>query len=127
MTEPLEIIAAFVDGERVDPNALKQALGTAEGRDYLVDLAALRELVDRETTVLVTAPPRQRRLLSWVGAAAAVAVLATGSYFLGQRSATAERHVSDGPVATTTDTPPAPTRVIQLEPGVNWTESSGGR
>lgn len=127
MTEPLEIIAAFADGERVEPNALTLALSTAEGRDYLVDLVALREIVDRETTALATALPRRRRLVSWVAAAAAVAVLATGSYFLGQRSAGGERRAVDGTVATATDVPPAPTRVIQLEPGVNWTESSGGR
>jgi hypothetical protein len=47
MTNDLEIIAAFIDGERVDASRLAQALVAPEGREYLVDLLALRELVEQ--------------------------------------------------------------------------------
>ena len=40
---PLEVIDAFVDGERVDATRFKAALADAEGRDYLVDAWMLRE------------------------------------------------------------------------------------
>jgi hypothetical protein len=124
MTEPLEVIASFMDGERVDADAFKRALGTEEGRDYLVDLVALRAVVERDTTALSAIAPRRRRLKGWLAAAAAVTVLACGSYLLGARTADSRAPALGTPAA---DPPPAPTRVIELEPGVNWTESSGGK
>jgi hypothetical protein len=45
MTEPYEVVAAFADGERVNADELKHALADAAGRDYLVDLLALRGIV----------------------------------------------------------------------------------
>jgi len=42
---PLEVIDAFIDGERVDADALKTALADANGRDYLIDAWLLREAV----------------------------------------------------------------------------------
>jgi len=40
-----ETIAAFIDSERVDPLALKRALASEEGRNYLVQLVAMREVM----------------------------------------------------------------------------------
>jgi hypothetical protein len=40
-----EVIAAFADGERVDTTALRAALADEAGRDYLIDLVAMREIV----------------------------------------------------------------------------------
>jgi hypothetical protein len=40
-----EVIDALVDGERVDADLLKAALSKAQGRDYLVDVLALRGLL----------------------------------------------------------------------------------
>jgi hypothetical protein len=43
MNDRLEVIDAFVDGERVESAALKQALAEQPGRDYFVDAWLLRE------------------------------------------------------------------------------------
>src|SRR5262249_23670367 len=40
-----DVIAEFADGEAVDPNALKQALAEAEGRDHLIDVLVLRGMI----------------------------------------------------------------------------------
>ena len=43
--EGFEVVAAFVDGERVDAQTLKAALAQPDARDYLAELLALRELI----------------------------------------------------------------------------------
>ena len=43
--ERFEVIAKFADGERVDTLALRAALADEAGRDYLIDLVAMREIV----------------------------------------------------------------------------------
>jgi hypothetical protein len=121
MTEHLEVIAALMDGERVDTRALKEALDTEDGPDYLVDLVALHELVDRETTVLATVTPRRRRMVTWLATAAAVVILAGGSYLLGAWLTRAR--LTESPSPALSDAAPAPTRVIEIQ----WTEVSGGR
>jgi hypothetical protein len=125
-----EVIGAFVDRERVDPELLKQALSTDEGRDYLVDLVALRE-VTSEAPVPEAPVLRDRRASGWLAMAAAVLLSLSAGYFVGQRQ----------PVSVVVDTPmpveqrisipiippaPAPTTVIKLEPGVDWKETVGG-
>jgi len=130
----LEVISAFVDGERVDPDALGTALALAEGRAYLVDLLRLREAVaDAE-------PPPASALLPgrpWRGAirpmaAATVALIAlAGGYVAGQRGrvqAGQEPGVRTPEilVQSSAPAPPKPTRVIKLEPGVNWIDGTGG-
>ena len=52
----LEVIAAFADGERVDTRALRDALADEAGRDYLIDLVALRGIDIRQ---LGSRPPRR--------------------------------------------------------------------
>ena len=58
---PLEVIDAFMDGERVDADALKAALADSSGRDYLVDAWLLREAVQAEPVSehKSAPPPRQ--------------------------------------------------------------------
>lgn len=133
--EPLEVIGAFVDRERVDPELLKDALSSEEGRQYLVDLVALRELAAGQTPLPAVAPASHamsnaRRALL----AAAVVAMVAGAYIVGQhRSAPAV--VQDGqPAAAMAPAqvrplippPPAPTTVIKLQPGVDWNEATGG-
>ena len=48
MSEQFHILDAFVDGEAVDPSALRQALADEAGRDYLIDAWLLRDLVQEE-------------------------------------------------------------------------------
>ena len=43
-----DVIAAFLDDERVDATMLKEALALPEGREYLVQLLALRGLMNAE-------------------------------------------------------------------------------
>ena len=61
-----EVIAAFIDGERVDSVQLAEALAESEGREYLIDLLALRELVD-DDVVLADGREivRKESLFSW--------------------------------------------------------------
>lgn len=127
------VVEAFLDGERVDPEALKVALAEPDARDHLVELLALRETVwsmTPSTWAPVARPGRART--RWLAAAAAVVVSLTAGYLAGQQrvaptpippSPTVEAviHVPDSSAA------PAPTRVISLQPGVNWTESRRGQ
>jgi len=128
-----EVVAAFLDGERVDVDALKRALSEPDGRDYLVDLLTLRESVG-ETVVpspvskagFATSPARRR------GYAAAAAVLAgvvgLGGYAMGRAAHLASVSVRDGSLgASAIVIAPEPTRVIRLEPGVNWMTATGGK
>jgi hypothetical protein len=120
----LQVIDAFVDGERVDAAALKDALADAAGRDYFVDLWMLREAVqqDREAAS-IDRPLAPRRTAAraagrWL-IAASIAVGMAGSYFAGYRTSLVPPGVSAPPAVAAparADFPaPAPTRVIQLE------------
>ncbi len=104
MTDNFEVIAAFADGERVDAEGLKSALGDPAAREYLVDLLALRQIVQAtEPGANARTKPRFPRL-RW--AAAAVLVLAVG-----------------GALAytwRTPDRPPAADRIVKLERGIDW-------
>jgi len=139
MDPHLEVIDAFVDGERVDPAALKHALSDPAGRDYFVDVWMLREVVQHDPEIAVAsrrpvAPPPQQRARPWMVAAALVAGLA-GGYLVGSRLPASSFSASPATVATTTTvrpTPakdvfpaPPPTRVIQLEFRVDSNGSGG--
>lgn len=124
----LQVIDAFIDGERVDANALKAALGEPAGRDYFVDLWLMREAVHGEGVADV-APPvvapavMPRRDLRRLATAAAIAGALIGGYAIGYRTGgvTAPAVPAPIPVTTVSAPPatafpvPAPTRVIQLE------------
>ena len=125
----LQVIDSFVDGERVDPDALKAALAEPAGRDYFVDVWLMREAVHAESAaealpmVAVPVAP-QRAPRRWIPAvAAALAGALIGGYAVGYRSgrvAPAPAPVVS-PITTVSAPPPSafpappPTRVIQLE------------
>jgi hypothetical protein len=125
------VVEAFLDGERVDPEALKRALAEPDARDHLVDVLALRETVWSMTPSTWAPVARSGRSRArWLAAAAAVVLSLTAGYLAGQQqvpsappspSVEAVIHVPDSVVA------PAPTRVIALQPGVNWTENRRGQ
>lgn len=126
MNNELETIAAFVDGERVDPVALKLALSNEAGRDYLVELVAMREVVSVTTasgTCAVDAAPKTN--WSWPTFAAVAAlfvVVGTAGYGIGHFAAeqrlTAEREAAKA-------APPA-TREVAPDTSTTWIETSGG-
>jgi negative regulator of sigma E activity len=119
--ETSQILSAFVDGEPVDAEALAHALLESGGRDTLIDFVLVRgALVDdsRPSEAFYAAmgkrlTPRWRRGLRPLRVLAAAAVLAlavVGLFDLGSRLASRPR----------ADEPPAPTRVLRFEPGVDW-------
>jgi hypothetical protein len=135
MPEIHDVIAAFADGEPVDPEHLEQALAQPEGRTYLIDLLALRGLFGRRAAwpTAAEAPaarPFARRVLRISAAAAFVVAAALGGYVTGRRSPAAPPPAPDaGPVTArieVTVTAPPPTQVIRFEPGVDWKEGGGG-
>ncbi len=104
MTDNFEVIAAFADGERVEAEALKVALGDADAREYLIDLLALRQMVHATEPGASARAGRRFPRLRW--AAAAILVLALG-----------------GALAytwRTPDRPPGPDRIVKLERGIDW-------
>lgn len=131
MDSELDIIGAFIDGERVDPVALKRALSDEAGRDYLVDLLALREIAGDIAPFASSAPPaRLLGPLSGWTAAAALLLCMGGGFMLGERlnRTPAAPAFTARPLPTDAATrAPRPTTVMRLEPGVNWVETSGGK
>lgn len=124
----LAIVEAFVDGEPVQPPALKDALADSEARDYLVDLLLLRGVVARmELPAAGTTGGRGGRsmYLRWLAAAAAMVISLFGGYLAGRRmvAPVEARTVEAFVESQSAPTAPAPTRIITLRPGVNWTES----
>ena len=116
-----EVISAFVDNEPFDAEALARALAEPGGRDLLIDFIALRHVVSadgivEQQTGSIAPRSRWREL---VAAAAVVAALA-GGYAAGR--------VQTDPATSRDDTAaPAPTRVVDLRPGVEWQPATGGR
>src|SRR5688572_7661359 len=93
-----DVIAAFVDRERVDPSALKAALETEAGREYLVDLLALREVMAEPAVAQPTSQTDSpwRRWPARLSAVAAAAVVAVAGYQAGALSAVPR--LTDSPV-----------------------------
>lgn len=127
MKSDLEIIDAFIDGERVDAGALKNALADPDGRAYLIDAWLLREAVrEREgeapsTIPVIPATPSSRPGRRWL-VAAAIAGSLVGGYALGNLTVTRPPSpVASTPMVTAGTQPqqaypvPAATRIIQLE------------
>jgi hypothetical protein len=125
ITDPHEVIAAFVDGERVNAAALKAALSQPDGRDYLVDLSALREVVAHDV-VHAPAGAATRPARRWLVAAAAAVVLSlVGGYTIGHRSAAAAVTLAATSGAPENVAAPAPTRVIEVTPGYSHIANGG--
>jgi hypothetical protein len=124
------VLEAFLDGETVERSALIEALADAGARDHFVDLLVLRggiAALGPSAWSPVSRP--QRRPRWWAAAAAVILSVATG-FIAGQRTvgATANTAVAETlPAPSNTVVAPRPTRVITLQPGVNWTESTGAR
>jgi len=133
MIDPHEVIGAFIDGERVDSSELAQALAAPDGRDYLIDLLALRELVDDRALAggrEISRGPSPVRW-SWLSLAAAVLIAVTfAGYAIGLRRGQIQLATGHEPIvapqATSPLPAPAPTQVIRFERGVNWQEQIGG-
>jgi hypothetical protein len=110
-----DVISAFLDNEPFDAQELAASLATTEGREVLLDLVALRSVVQ---------PPEPQRAAvtrhrsRWVLASAAAVLLAlVGGYQFGR-----VQNRSTGDVVASSATAPEPTTVLKFEPGVNWTE-----
>lgn len=107
-----DVISAFLDNEPFDARELADALATPDGRDLLIDVIAMRALVQVPHDVPVR-PAASRPVRPLLYAAAAVLVASVAGYSLGRQSEPAASPVPDA------------TSVFTFEPGVNWTESSG--
>ena len=128
MTDRLDLIAAFADGEPVPATELGAALAHEDARAYLIDVLALRSLVDgrpQVPAVNVAAPARSR--VRWFTAAAALVVAGiAGGYSAGRHTVTPVDVARPGAVAPAPAGAPAPTHVFRMENGVNWNERTGG-
>lgn len=129
----LLVVEAFIDGESVDLDALKAALARPEGREHLVDLLALREAVWTMAPRGYAPAERKpvKRGVRWLAVAAGVMLSVTTGYLVGHGAARQPAESSGVEAIVRDDSvnaaPPQPTHVIPLRPGVNWTETSGGR
>jgi hypothetical protein len=137
MTDHLDVIAAFADGEHVEGDALKAALADEAGRDYLVDLLALRGLVSEAPASRAAAiePPRRSPAWRLLPIAALLVAGVSGGIAIGRQTtgSITPEPAPPAPVVTAQAIPPelripapAPTRVIKLETGTSWNERSGG-
>jgi hypothetical protein len=135
MDAHFETLAAWADGEPVDRTAVLEALTTNAGREYVVDLMALRHLVT--TTPMAshsTWPqaavdaPHRRSLWPALVATAAAVVCVVGGYAVGRLAAPgpASSEVEVIPVVAPSTSAPTPTHVIRFESGVDWRETVGG-
>ena len=119
-----DTIDAFLDGETVEPAALDAALAASEGRAYLIDALAIRQLMSEAPAPV--APARRRPTLLFSARAAVLALGLVGlGYAVGARTTTPEA-IAVPTSSAENVAPPEPTRVIELKPGVNWQESKGG-
>ena len=129
MDSQFEALAAWVDGEPVTRTEVAGALETREGRDYVLDLMALRHMVAVTTpTLAAKVPPQSGRRWPAFAAAAAVVLCAAGGFAAGRllTPVPTAPTMAVAPVSTPASvSAPAPTRVIQLEENTNWRESGG--
>ena len=106
MSDSHEVISAFLDERPFALQDLAATLEDPEGRALLVDLLALRRIVQPTEAVSVATSPevkRWSRLRPAVAAAAIVMALASG-YLVGIRRTASAAESSA----------PAPTRVVQV-------------
>jgi hypothetical protein len=101
MNNHLEVISAFLDDEPFESEQLADALSGPEGRAALIELIALRHLMQPAESVVAGAGQR-RPSLRVLLAVAAVFVAMAGGFWVGERRA----HVAQ-------TAPPAATRVVE--------------
>jgi hypothetical protein len=111
-----DIISAFLDGEHVDPDALARTLAHPDARTLLADFLKLRAAANDDGRALPPSMIRLRapRLAMWsarvpLPAAVMLALLVGAASF-----AVSERTAID------TQSPPAATRAVRFEPGIDW-------
>jgi hypothetical protein len=110
-----DVISAFLDNEEFDSRELAAALATSEGRDTLLQLIGLRQIVQpsaAETSGVVDSPGRGSRL--WLRAA--VLLLAIGAGYGVGTSVRGSRQAS----SLDRSTPPAPTIVVHQTSDGGW-------
>lgn len=88
MHDTPDVISAFLDDEPFDPAALAMALSEPGGREALLDLVALRHLVQPDPAVTATFERRRGSPLRMLAAVAAVLVALVAGYAIGERRAT---------------------------------------
>jgi hypothetical protein len=114
--EHLDILSALLDGEPVDPVALEHALDAPGGRRLLVEFVRLREAARAELPLppslgaLRPRAPFWRRAVPLPAVAAMLLIAWLTAWF-------SPRPAPEGP-----PDPPAPTRTVIYEPGVDWRE-----
>ena len=107
MSTTHDAISALLDNEPFNPQELLEALSDPAGRALLIDLAALRQIVQPSEAPppIARVDPVQRRPWQLMAAAAALLVALAGGYAAGTRQT----------VAPSTDAPPA-ARIVQAVP-----------
>ena len=128
----------------MDATALRAALEDAAGRDYLLDLLALRGLVhvyihlDGQGPAVPSASHASthtaRSVLRALAAIAVLAIAGAGGFAWGRRTDRGTLATNAATIAPAATTPsaidvtsaPEPTRVIRLESGVDWRQRAGG-
>ena len=114
MTQSHDVISAFLDDEPFDATELAGALSDPAGRDLLIELVALRHLVQPDANAARAIERRPARsALRLAAAAAAVVVALAAGYAIGERRA-----------ETVADVLPAPTRVVEATSA--WQEVPAG-
>ena len=116
-----EIISAFLDGESVDPDALALTLAHPAARTLLADFLKLRTATANDGRALPSSltrlrPPRMAMRSARVPLPVAVmvaALIGAASFVLSERMRVDEQR------------PPAATRAVRFEPGVDWQTVSG--
>ncbi len=101
MTDTHAVISAFLDDDPFDAAELAAALSDPEGRALLIDLVALRHIVQPDEPVAAAAGALRSRWRPLLATAAMLVALA-GGYVIGDRRSPAQ-----------SSEPPAPTRVVQ--------------
>jgi hypothetical protein len=115
-----DIISAFLDGEAVDPDALAATLAHSDARALLADFLKLRATMDDDDGAL---PPslmrlRARRVAMW-SAPVPLPVAVMLALLVGAASFAVSERPADAPG------PPAATRTIRFESGVDWQTVNG--
>lgn len=98
MRDTYEVISAFLDDEAFDPGELARALTEPDGRALLIDLLALRGVMQPGKEAIPVERPRRPTALRALAAAAALVMALVGGYVVGQRQGETEQ--SEAPPAT---------------------------
>lgn len=100
MSDTHEVISSFLDDEPFDSSQLAEALSEPSGRDLLVELVALRHLVQPEAKAPHESFERRprRSALRALAAVAAVLVALVGGYLVGEFRG--QSALSEAPTAT---------------------------